>query len=156
MKTSLHPLLALGLVFVAGFVESGTTPSHASTVVVHLYTSQTSLAPYPVRTAIGDSLTFRRMWREIVGTNPAPPHVDFTKYLVVIVAMGSVGSTNHIIRVVSFDSGATPGLRVRTRLVAPGRGCVAGGAFTNPVDIVRIPDTSPYVIFSDTLIANDC
>lgn len=156
MRTSLHPLLALALVFVGGFVESGTTPSNASSGVVHLYTSQTSLAPYPVRTAIGDSLTFRRMWREIVGTNPAPPHVDFTKYLVVIAAMGSVGSTGHMITVVSIDSGATPGLRVRTRLVAPGNGCVAGGAFTNPVDIVRIPDTSPYVIFSDTLIANDC
>ena len=156
MRASLHSLLALGLVFVGGFVESGTTPSNASSGVVHLYTSQTSLAPYPIRTAIRDSLTFRKMWREIVGANPAPPQVDFTKYLVVIVAMGSVGSTNHIISVLSFDSAVTPGLRVRTKLVAPGNGCVVGGAFTSPVDVVRIPDISPIVFFSDTLIANDC
>lgn len=124
--------------------------------IIHLYKSATSRATYPVRTAIRDSLTFQRMWHEIVGASPTSPHVDFTKYQVIIVAMGSEGSTGHRISFLSFDSAATPGLRVRTELAAPGTGCIVGGAFTSPVDIVRIPSISRIVFFADTLIANDC
>lgn len=124
--------------------------------IVHLHRSQTSLAAYPIREAIADSLTFRREWRNLVGTNPSPPTVDFARYTVLVVAMGSVGSTGHLIGVYSLDSTSSSGLRVQTRLVAPGRGCPAGGAFTSPIDVVRIPSASPIVFFDDTLIENPC
>ena len=101
----------------------------------------------PVRAILGDSAAFAYWW-SVHARNPRtpPPPVDFSKYMVVVAAMGLQPSTLHDIRIQSVDSvGWT--LNVHVLLTAPCRGCLAGGLLTAPADIVRIPRSYLPAVF---------
>ena len=72
--------------------------------------------------------------------------MDFTRHIVVIVAMGRQVSGGHSIRVVAVDRQAS-GVVVRAIAQEPGRGCISTANITSPADVVVLPFSAQPVAF---------
>lgn len=131
------------------------TPSTAG-AIVHLYHSETSGMSSSIRAVVKDSTRFAEVWSEVVRNPTAPrPAVDFTRYMVIVAAMGTRNSTGNTIELVSVDTiGGALNLHVALRV--PGPNCIAGGVMTAPVDVARIPKSNRPVVFVDSYKPTDC
>jgi len=88
-------------------------------------------------------------------TASPPPAIDFRKHLVLLVRMGTCGSTGYSIEVADVrDHEKYVEVHVISR--APGRSCINALALTRPYQFVKIPRTEKEIIFSETLIVTEC
>lgn len=86
---------------------------------------------------------------------PAPPAIDFTKDMVVLAALGARSTGGYSILVDSARATAK-GVVVFIGTSAPGKHCVTTQAFTQPVDIARLPRSDDPVAFVDVPKVEDC
>jgi hypothetical protein len=90
-----------------------------------------------VRLVVRDSTSWGRAWTHL-GVTTALPLVNFSNQMVIIAAMGTLGSAGYEI---TIDSVATTGsgysIFVRTR--EPAEDCGVAATVTQPVDVVRVP-----------------
>jgi len=86
---------------------------------------------------------------------PAPPNVDFSREMIVLVAMGERPTGGYTILVDSAAASAS-GVTVWIGTSSPGLHCVTTQAFTQPVDIARLPRIDAAVRFAETTKAVDC
>ena len=110
------------------------------------------------RLIIRDEATWRATWLAIWGTvtpTPALPTIDFDREMVVVAALGERRTGGFGI-VVESATVAGADMMVRIRTTAPGPTCVTTLAFTQPVDVARLPRTAAPVSFADDAVVIDC
>ena len=95
----------------------------------------------PTGAVLTDSASWAAAWDKIhAGRQPQPPcpNVDFDRYRVVLVGLGSRGSSGFDIRVdsvVTYEMGPI----VYLLATAPGATCVTAAVITAPVEALRLP-----------------
>lgn len=110
------------------------------------------------RLVIRDSTTWRRYWSAIHRPFiPAPPMpaVDFSREMIVLVAMGTRPTAGFDIRIDSVLAEAGR-MVVSVRRQAPGSGCAVPAVVTQPVDIVRLPASDAPVWFAERGEQTEC
>jgi hypothetical protein len=96
----------------------------------------------PARLVIRDAVEWRVVWNEIHRRQsplPTLPAVDFAREMIVIAALGSHSSGGYGILVDRAFEAGTSAISVAIRSISPGPRCGVTAAFTQPVDIARIP-----------------
>jgi hypothetical protein len=122
----------------------------------HLLSETYSGLYHSFRAVLQDSSNYRDVWDRATLEHRKLPPVDFSRNMVIVVAMGTRSSTQHRIRIQSVKA-AGPTLQVRVLLVSPGPGCIVGNAETYPVDIVRVPrDDRAVVTFIERFEEERC
>lgn len=112
----------------------------------------------PVRMVVRDEVAWREVWTAIWrGHSPEPPlpEVDFSQDMLVVVALGARPTGGFGI---FADSAFTDNeeLVIRVRTIAPGPRCFTTQAFTQPVDVARVPRMELAVRFRDQPEVHDC
>jgi hypothetical protein len=99
-------------------------------------------------------LAWRRVWH---GHSPVPaaPAVDFDREVVLVAAMGGRSSGGYQIQVTQAAAQAD---RVVVRVVetSPGKGCFTTAAFSEPVDVVKLPRTALPIDFQTVKVVHEC
>lgn len=112
----------------------------------------------PERLVIRDQAAWAAAWSSLwpaFAPIPAPPNVDFSREMIVFVALGERPTGGYTILVDSAAASAT-GVTVWIGTSSPGPHCVTTQAFTQPVDIARLARTDAAVRFSETSRVVDC
>jgi hypothetical protein len=94
-----------------------------------------------LRTVIGDEQHWREVWARIHRDErpiPPVPAIDWSRELVIVAALGRRSSGGFAIRIDSaYQRADTLEIVVRTEM--PGRNCMLTAAFSQPVDLARLP-----------------
>jgi hypothetical protein len=111
-----------------------------------------------LRVMVDDAVRWEAYWRRLhahVTPPPPVPPVDFGREVVILAALGTRGSGGFTIRIDSaYDVGTYVDIVVRR--TAPGSGCLITAAFTQPVDVVRIPARRVPVRFRERALVEPC
>lgn len=118
----------------------------------------TSGIPEQERIVVRDEASWGALWPRIVGSHsprPAPPVVDFTREMLLVVSMGTRASGGYVI---AIDSLAVSGdsLRVVVREQSPGPRCGTTAALSAPVALARIERSDLPVSFVTREVVKDC
>ncbi|HET7370631.1 MAG TPA: protease complex subunit PrcB family protein [Gammaproteobacteria bacterium] len=109
-------------------------------------------------TLIRDRETFETVWRRATARQypaPAPPSIDFSRYMVIAVFLGEKRTGGYDIEIA--DLSRTPaGLLATVRERHPGAGCHTTEALTQPFEIVKTPVTAAPVEFKRQIVADPC
>ena len=112
----------------------------------------------PARLVVRDPAAWQSAWQQTFGRQrPVPPlpEIDFSREMVVLVALGSRASGGYTILIdgaTSTDSGAS----IAVRSVSPGPKCGTTAALTQPVDIARVPRLTGNVSFVERNEVSQC
>lgn len=162
-------LFALMLVGVAvGFAACGAAPRSpggpgAPTPVTRLRTGPSSFTDFsglrePQRLVVREPSAWREVWAAIWrGYSPEPPvpEIDFGREMLVVAALGERPTGGYNIFIETAAEGPT-GLVIQIRSVSPGPRCAMTQAFTQPVDIARLPRRDGPVLFADRSEVSPC
>ena len=111
-----------------------------------LYSAASSGFEESAQRIVSDPAQWESDWRQLHGglaAGGAPP-VDFTRDVVVLVAMGTRNSGGHAVRIDGVSpSGAD--LTVQVTLVSPGASCMTTQEITQPAEAVRVRKPSGRV-----------
>ena len=132
---------------------AGARPAERSAdSLVHLRRGSGSGFEYALRAVVGNSETFREMWaRAIRGYQSPPPlpAVDFSRDMVVVVAMGMQTDDGYGIRI---DSAVVHGEAIDVYVfLTTGANCIQGAEVTWPFDMVRVPKRFGVIVFHDRM-----
>lgn len=123
--------------------------------------------PFTLNSAIWDSLrvmirdaeAWSKVWERIhhspVSPSPPLPEIDFSREMVVVVALGQRPTGGYGI-IVDRAYERDDRLEVTVRSQTPGKNCFLTQAVTEPVDIVRLPKTERSVVFRETEVVHEC
>lgn len=112
----------------------------------------------PQRSVVRDEGAWREAWAAIWSNHsPTPPlpAVDFTREMIIVVALGERRSGGYSILI---DSAAVSdgGLVIWVHTISPGPRCVTTGALTQPVDAARLPQLPGRAEFRERAEVSDC
>lgn len=112
----------------------------------------------PARIVVRDATAWKAIWSEIHSrTSPLPdlPAADFSREMIVVAALGSHSSGGYSILI--EGAGEVSGVvNVAIHSIAPGNRCGVTLAFTEPVDIARLPLREGPVRFVERATVTDC
>jgi hypothetical protein len=158
MKLSFFSILLVTSIACASAVRAGTELS-----VARLGSDNDALTNYSgitdhVRLVVRDERTWRELWRRIHGSASPPelPSIDFRKEMIVIASLGEHPTGGPTILIGGAVAEANDGVRVKVRnieLVGP---CLVTEAFTQPVDVARLPRRDGPVTFEDVIEKVPC
>ena len=106
------------------------------------------------RIVVRDEATWRTLWPQLQA-GPELPAIDFTREMVVVVALGERNSGGYSILIESAAA-TGDGVTVQVRSISPGKQCGATAALTQPVDAARLPRVEGTVRFVDVATVHDC
>jgi hypothetical protein len=86
---------------------------------------------------------------------PPLPEIDFSREIVIVVALGVRPSGGYGI-IVDGAYERDKQLKIVVRSISPGKGCIVTAALTQPVDIVRLPKTVRSVVFREAEVMHEC
>jgi len=112
----------------------------------------------PERLVIRDQVAWVNAWASLWPFGApiaAPPNVDFDHEMIVLAALGERPTGGYSILVDSAGTNAD-GVTVWVGTSTPGTHCVTTQAFTQPVDIARLPRIDAPVRFVGTSKVVDC
>lgn len=112
----------------------------------------------PERLVIRDQAAWIDAWASLwpaLAPIPAPPNVDFNREMIVFVALGERPTGGYSILVDSAAANAA-GVTVWIGSSSPGPHCGTTQAFTQPVDIARLPRIDAAVHFVEMSLIIDC
>ena len=114
----------------------------------------------PVRLLIDDDAAWAQAWTTLnvsrVVSPPAPrPAVDFAHYSVIIAAQGSHGTGGFGIEVTRLAA-SSDFLYAEVTSTSPGARCFTTQAFTEPVDVIRIPKPHLPLMFVEHSVVSQC
>lgn len=116
----------------------------------------------PILEVIQDEERWKSIWGVLYATHihenyiraPQPPKIDFSREVIVVLALGQRGSGGHAIQATSVLHGQDR-TEIIVRRQAPGEGCAVTLAFTYPVDIIRMEIPSkPIAILTEDVTVN--
>jgi hypothetical protein len=90
---------------------------------------------------IRDPVTWQTVWKEIWrGSSEVPPvpAIDFSSEMIVVAALGARSTGGYGILIDGANEVANGGVNVTIRSTSP-LNCLVTEAFTQPVDIARVP-----------------
>jgi hypothetical protein len=161
----MRPLIAslLAVFAVACSVPLDTSGPRAPVTVTRLSAGPFSFTYFsqlrePQRLVIRDQAAWVNAWASLWPLGApiaAPPNVDFDHEMIVLVALGERPTGGYSILVDSAGS-SVDGVTVWVGTSSPGARCVTTQAFTQPVDIARLPRVNAPVRFSGTSLVADC
>jgi PrcB C-terminal len=111
------------------------------------------------RLVVRDDATWRSLWSRIyMGSSPVPPPpaIDFSREMVVVVALGSRSTGGYGILLEDASEEGASGTAITLRSTSPGPNCIVTLAFTQPVDIARLPSRQGAVRFVERAQVLDC
>jgi hypothetical protein len=111
----------------------------------------------PTREIVRDSSRWdqvRNLLQANAGTDSALPSFDFSRHMVVVVALGERGSTGHNIVVDSIATTKSNYL-VFVSATAP-EGCIGGGMIVRPVDVAQVPRSTLPIRFVERIVTHRC
>lgn len=165
MLTDMRPLVVSLLALLAVNCSSPLEPpaAHTPISVTRLRSEPFSFTYFsqlrqPERLVIRDHATWVNAWASLwpaLAPIPAPPNVDFEQEMIVFVALGERPTGGYSILVDSAGATAA-GVTVWIGASTPGPHCVTTQAFTQPVDIARLPRKDEAVQFVETSKVTDC
>jgi len=94
------------------------------------------------RLVVRDDATWQALWSQInFRSSPVAPRpaIDFSREMLVVVALGARGTGGYSILLEGAAEDGPDGTAIMVRSVSPGPNCVTTQAFTQPVDIARLP-----------------
>jgi hypothetical protein len=110
-----------------------------------------------IRLVLGDSSTYVKHWREVVGDTFPPPSVDFRQRTVVLLAAPSRTTGGYYIGVDSvFMRSGSDTLVVSVHEVSPGDRCAVSDDGSRPIMAGTIPASSRVVTFLEVRSESDC
>jgi hypothetical protein len=121
--------------------------------------SSTSGLDDPLRVMIRDRKAWREMWERIHRRGPSPepelPEINFSKEMLVVVALGSrpTGGYAIFIEGVYERDGR---LEVKVSSQSAGKNCMVTQSVTQPIDIVRIPKADIPMAFLENQVVHEC
>lgn len=141
-----------------------TQPLGPSVPMIRLRSEPYSFAFYsgldkPARLVVRDAATWQALWSQIyLRQSPVPPlpAIDFSRDMIVVVALGSHSTGGYGILLEGASEAGTGGIAVTVRSVSPGSNCVVTEAFTQPVDIALLPLRDGAVRFLERSQVSDC
>ena len=106
---------------------------------------------------VRDAATLRTVWAQIYAgrTAPAPPAVDFTRQMLVIVAMGQQRSSGFSVRIETATRDRRE-IVVHVTIRRPGDTCVTLPTITGPVAVATLPRSDLPVRFEFTRTTTSC
>jgi len=108
------------------------------------------------RTVIDNDADWRAAWATYSsGDGSTRPAVDFTRYDVILAALGQRTTGGYGITV-SRIAATSDYLYVEITSTSPGSRCITTQALTQPADIVRIPRQHPPVVFVEKSVVVEC
>jgi hypothetical protein len=113
----------------------------------------------PARIVVRDAATWQALWSQIyLRYSPLPslPAVDFSAEMIVIAALGSHSTGGYDILLAGASESAGSGTVFTVSSVFPGPRCITTQAFTQPVDIARVPLRSGDVSFVEQKHVTNC
>jgi hypothetical protein len=112
----------------------------------------------PARLVVRDAATWQAIWAQTFkgGSVPTIPVVDFSREMLVVVALGSHSSGGYGILIDGASDVSSGNVSVTVRSISPGARCGVTGAFTQPVDIARMPRRDGTVSFVERTQVTDC
>jgi hypothetical protein len=129
----------------------------ASQQGTRIHSATTSGFTGPEQLVLRDQAAWQAAWARLHEgmVAPALPTVDFTREMVVLLALGERSSGGHQVR---FDGITASGAdaTVRYTITEPGAGCMTTQAMTAPVDIVRVPRATGTVRFEPKTERSTC
>jgi hypothetical protein len=149
-------LVVLGAITAAIACSNPTAPGSSGPITIQRFgPTGRSLAAFsgydqPERFVIRDSATMAMVWETIYrGVSPRPdmPFIDFTRNMVLVVALGTRATSGYNIVLDSATLGAD-GLTVYARISSPGGGAILP-VVTQPLDAGVVPRTTGPVRFVD-------
>ena len=112
----------------------------------------------PARLVIDNDADWRAAWtKAYIGLSPAPnpPAIDFSRWSVILVALGNRNTGGYNIAVTRLAT--TPDyLYAEVTSTSPGSRCGTTQALTQPYDIVRIPKPPGPVVFVERSTTFEC
>lgn len=105
---------------------------------------------------IRDAEALRRVWAQVFRGRRELPAVDFTKHMVVVVAMGRKPTAGYAVKITGATRRDRRGLIVHVSMVSPGAGCSVATVLTYPVAVSRLPAFDGPVRFDITRGTRDC
>jgi hypothetical protein len=135
-------------------------PRQAVAVATQTVLAATAWSGYTAaeRRVIATDADWAAAWAQIfAGHTPTParPHVDFSRDVVILAAMGTRPSTGFAVTIdeVRVHAGS---FYVRVTERSPGRNCGVGHAITSPIHAVRAPREATSAQFVVTRVETRC
>lgn len=141
-----------------GLVDGQPIPVVRLRAEPYSFTYNSGLAQ-PQRIVVREVDSWRSIWAEIFKTYshvPELPQVDFTEEMIVVAALGGRSTGGFSIFIDGANEAGSGGTVVMVRAVSPGAHCGVTTAFTQPVDIARLPRRDGAVRFVDRAEVFDC
>jgi len=135
----------------------GPPPCPSCTQIRGSFTYNSGIAD-SLRIVIRDAKAWRKIWQRIhtpFSPEPALPEIDFSRQLVVVVALGTRPTGGYGI-IVDRAFQRDNRLEIKVRKQSPGQTCFTNQSVTQPVDIVLIPKTERSVVFRETEVVHEC
>lgn len=123
-----------------------------------ILTEQETGLNHPLRLVIRDPEQWKSIWSEVMrdrSTVTPLPAVDFTRYMVILAAMGIQSTGGHEISIEEVRRDGKH-LVVTVRQVSPGPECMTTQVLTSPVDIVQVPKSDEAVTFVEQKEIQNC
>jgi len=144
--------------------EVSTSPPGSSISIVRLRSEPYSFTfvsgfNEPARLMVRDPATWQAVWVQTFrGASPLPPlpDIDFSREMVVVVALGSHSSGGYGILIEGASEAGADGVELAIHSISPGPKCGVTGAFTQPVDIARMPRRDGAVRFVERNEVTHC
>jgi hypothetical protein len=111
-----------------------------------------------LRIVIRDAEAWRKVWELInspVSPKPPLPEIDFSREMVLVVALGTRPTGGYGI-IVDRAYQRDDRIEIIVRKQTPGKTCGTTQAITQPVDIVRLPKSKRLMVFRETEDVHDC
>jgi hypothetical protein len=143
--------------------EQSTLPPGPNIPVVRLRAEPYSFEFYsglntPARLVVRDAAAWQSLWAQIYQRRfpvPPVPAIDFSREMLVVVALGSRSSGGYGI-LIDGASGEGANVTIAVRSISPAPTCGVTGALTQPVDIARLPRKDGEVRFLERAEVKEC
>ena len=113
----------------------------------------------PTRLVVRDVVTWQTVWRQIyLRESPVPPlpAIDFSREMIIVAALGSHSTGGYSILLDRATEAAADGIAVTVNSSSPGSNCIVTEAFTQPVDVARLPLRRGPVSFVEQSHVSTC
>lgn len=135
----------------------------ANIPVVRLRSEPYSFAFYsgldkPDRIVIRDAVTWQIVWKDVwrgFSEVPPLPAVDFSREMILVAALGAHSTGGYGIIIDGANEAANGGINVTIRSISP-LNCLVTEAFTQPIDIARLPIRTGRVEFTERSEVHQC